>query len=217
MSRPKKKVPLVQETQNEWIPEPRLPPEWLTKNHYVWTPYLPQMHDEVIYIKQGHLEFAEKNAAYYPFVIDDELPDIMKGRVIGIHFQPGAIVYCTVTLAIYPQFNSSIADVSHLATTDISFFDAPDAPDFLILSEDFEISKDLLWEVGSKAMARYGDGEFEALIVDINDAHTPWAKYGVKFENQEDVIRFSPWELRPLEKSFASLRSLGEEGMHGLL
>jgi hypothetical protein len=212
-SKPKKKVPVRQEAIEEWIPEPRLAPEWLTKNHYVWTPYLPQMQDEVIYIKQGHMEFAEKNAAYYPFIIDDGLPDLLKGKVIGISFQPGAIVYCTVTLAIYPQMTNSIDDVSHLATTDISFFDAPDAPDFLILFEDFEVSKDTQWEVGSKAMARYGDGEFEAMIVDINDSQTPWAKYGVKFENQEDIIRFSPWELRPLEKPFASLRGLGDEGI----
>jgi hypothetical protein len=215
---PKQTTPKKEKVKETvWVPEPREPPEWLSKNIPVRTPYLPQIQDMVVYIKQGHVEFVTKNAAYYPYVIDETLPDLVLGRVVEITFTPGAIIYCTVKMAIYPQLLVEDINVKELPTTEITFFDANDCPDFLILWQDFEQSQRVHWELGDKVVSRYGDGEFEGVIADITDLETPWEKYGVKFENTAEITRFSPWELRREDQAFATYPTIETQGFACLI
>ncbi|KAJ3322653.1 hypothetical protein HDV06_002867 [Boothiomyces sp. JEL0866] len=183
---------------------------WLSTDTQSWTPYLPQIKDTIVYIKQGHLNFVEKTKHIFKSKVDSSLPELLLCHVKGICWTPGDIVTCTVTLSIYPALELSDTPLDLLPTISVTFFEAENVPDFLILWTEFEESMTRTWDVGDSVVIRYADSTSSGKILAVNDTVSQWEKYTVQDEDDDSQITVSPWELCNPNSNFAEIESIPE-------
>jgi hypothetical protein len=203
--------------QSEQIISVLYPPKWLTTTVPNWTPYLPQMNDLVVYVKEGHLHFAQKAASEYPFIVDETLPELLLGKVLSIQYTPGPIVICTICLGVYPEFLPGDIPDENLSRIEISFADIPDCPDFLILWSEIEYAQQKCFQIGDSVIIRYPDSEYTGTVSQISEKPTPWEKYLVSFGNSNNLQSFSAWELRHENETFPEKQCVSEQDAQRIL
>ncbi len=179
-------------------------PQWLTETKPVCSPYHPQIGDYIVYIKEGHLAFKEKTKNVFPIIVDDDLPEIFCGKVLEIVYNCGNIITCTITTSIFSHLEIDMNENQEdYPQTSLTVFDYKDALDFIILFQDFEISKTRTFNIYQNVFCRFPDGEYQAQIININNQNQYWEKYCVVFDDSEDIYHLSPWEMRPENGEFA--------------
>ncbi|KAJ3258064.1 Bromodomain and WD repeat-containing protein 1 [Boothiomyces macroporosus] len=203
---------LVQPVKKKSKIEPNRTPilEWLSTDKQSWTPYLPQIEDKIVYIKQGHANFVEKTKHTFKSKVDSSLPELLLCHVKEITWTPGNVVTCTITLSIYPALELSETPVDDLPTITVTFFEAENVPDFLILWSEFQESMSRTWDVGDSVVIRYADSTSSGKILAVNETVSQWEKYTVQDEDDDSQITLSPWELCNPNSNFAEIETIPE-------
>ncbi|KAI8913541.1 WD40-repeat-containing domain protein [Gorgonomyces haynaldii] len=189
---------------------------WIAQDTPQFTPYLPQMHDKVFYIKAGHEEFSQKVDDYKRIVVNPHLPEIVLGEIVSIQYKLNPMLICQIELAMFDGLELPAEyDPQKLQKVKIQWFDWNDVPDFIILYDLYLHGRKQVFEPGDIVMARYENGDVEAKIESVGEQE--WAKYTVSFEGFEEQLKFNPWELRRKEDKFPDLPSLDQESSKNLL
>ncbi|KAJ3276109.1 hypothetical protein HDV01_006279 [Terramyces sp. JEL0728] len=184
--------------------------QWLSTDKQSWTPYLPQIEDKIVYVKQGHVNFVEKTKHLLKSKVDPSLPELLLCHVKEINWTPGDIVTCTLNLSIYPTLELTDTPIDELPAVSVTFFEAENVPDFLILWSEFQESMSRTWDVGDAVVIRYADSTSSAKIVEVNDTISQWEKYTVVDEDDKSQITLSPWELCSPNSDFAKVETIPE-------
>jgi hypothetical protein len=194
------------------------PAEWLTVSTYKFTPYLPQINDLVVYVKQGHKTFSALTSSVFKSTVKPELEETILCRIKSLTYTPGHVVKCLVELAMYSSMDDDADDnilTENFPVLSVTYFEVGNVADFLILWDDYKQGMSNEWRVGDSVIARFHDGEFEGVLDEIIDGETPWEKFRIKFSNSERSIStrpVSPWEIRPLEGNWAVLPTMKRKG-----
>uniref|UniRef100_A0A803M7J1 Bromo domain-containing protein n=1 Tax=Chenopodium quinoa TaxID=63459 RepID=A0A803M7J1_CHEQI len=169
--------------------------------------YIPQLGDEVVYLRQGHQEYIEKYAPH------ERGPwNTMKGRindaetclVEGLHYAyvPGSgESCCKLTLKFVDDSSSVFGKPLKLTLPELLH-----APDFLVEKAWYDLAVSRNWTPGDTCSVwwRHEDGEggswWEGQIVDakpksVDFPDSPWERYAVQYLGDPGIELHSPWEL----------------------
>lgn len=182
-----------------------LPSTWISYKMPVASPYIPQIGDELMYLRQGHAEYIAKVLAEKihpmsksrPWSKIEGLKDVEPCRVVDIVYRVGPPSLCTLLLefANHPGIQISL-----------KFRDIDDVLDFLVLKERFNRGMAQRWQVGMRftSFANDEDGEpvaYEGTVIktdalDTDFPHSPWRLLTVNWDDPASPDETTcPWEL----------------------
>nr|XP_043635528.1 PH-interacting protein-like isoform X2 [Erigeron canadensis] len=169
--------------------------------------YIPQLGDEVAYLRQGHQEYSELQA------LTEHVPWIQFGEKIR------DVEICSVDAVNYVQLVGSgesgckiklrFIDPSSKVkdkTFQLTLPELVNFPDFLVERTCYEASLERNWHPGDRCSVWWrdqgGGGQlWEGVVVSISDKSpdfpgSPWEKFSVTYSGDEvELTRHSPWEL----------------------
>ncbi|XP_038078010.1 bromodomain and WD repeat-containing protein 3-like isoform X2 [Patiria miniata] len=207
----KKKPPATVIEDQELIkelPEEMKPPCWITDSSPRRCPYIPQMGDEVVYLRQGHECYFEavKRLKLYKIELKKQpwykrkLREQELVKVVGIKYQVGPPTLCGLKLAfIDPETRKQTG-----SSFSIKYHDMSDVIDFLVLRQHYDISKARNWKAGDRFRSMIDDAWWLGTIVDQQpfQAESPdsfFQCYNVAWDNGE-TEKMSPWDLEPIDE-----------------
>lgn len=182
------------------------PPDWLTCTVNRISPYVPQLGDEVYYLRQGHelyvkevmatkcYEINPKKQCYYKLRLKSE----ELCRIVSLHYSVGPPTLCCLKLALINPENGS----STGGTFTVKYHDMPDVLDFLILRQAFDRSISLNWRPGDRFRSVIDETWWAGEITDRSPFQTEFVEshfqcFTVTWDTGE-VERMSPWDLQPV-------------------
>lgn len=173
--------------------------------------YIPQLGDEVVYLRQGHQEYIEKYAPYErgPWIsTKGRINDVETCLVEGLDYAPvpgSGESCCKLTLKFIDDSSSVFGRSFKLTLPELL-----QAPDFLVEKTwyDFAVSRN--WTPGNTCSVwwRHEEGEggswWEGRIVSAKPKSSdfpdsPWERYAVQYQGDPDPELQSPWELHDPE------------------
>ncbi|KAI1294611.1 Bromodomain and WD repeat-containing protein 1 [Halotydeus destructor] len=209
---PKPKVPktpkLSAKTEEKWIelnskemPDKFKLPEWLTSITPKRTPYFPQLHDEIVYFRQGHNAYFEEVKKQNMYTLKQQhlgvfrrknIPDIVFAKVVDIEFDclPPRIVCLTL---------SFLKDSSH-EQFKIYYHDIPNVIDFVILKQHFDTSISRKWSVRNRFRSLIDNKWWLGTVEDVLDTATPYQSLSVQWDNGECEV-MCPWDLEMVDEA----------------
>ncbi|XP_031400269.1 bromodomain and WD repeat-containing protein 3 [Punica granatum] len=168
--------------------------------------YIPQMGDEVIYLRQGHQEFIESSGSSDkgPWRVFKTLRAVEICRIVGFEYaaSPGSgDSCCKLTLQFVDQASSVLGKSFKLTLPELVNF-----PDFLVEKTWYENSMSRKWIVGDKCQVwwredtKAGGSWWEGEIVSSQAKSyefpdSPWERYDVHYQEDAGSYHHSPWEL----------------------
>lgn len=206
--RKNKKVLIPTPAPNGEIPEVYRPAEWLSEVIPRKAPYYPQMGDEIVYFRQGHLRYIEavRMKKVYKVSHSSEpwsfhtLRDRELVRVIGIKYEIRPPRLCCLKLAIIDE-DGNMTGVSFK----IKYHDMPDVLDFLVLRQTYDLAVQRNWGIGDRFRCMIGDGWWmgqiesrHALSPEFPDS--PFMCFRVRWDNGEYEY-MSPWDMEPIDEN----------------
>ncbi|KAG9156943.1 hypothetical protein Leryth_009002 [Lithospermum erythrorhizon] len=169
--------------------------------------YIPQLNDEVMYIKQGHEEYLRNNdlllrgplAKYWTSTRVVELC-LVEDLKYATHSGSGESC-CEMTL----KFIGSSSKV-HGQKFLLTLPDLDDTPDFLVERGWYDASMERNWSSRDKCQVWWTnpggrDGSWwKGRIQSVNDQSSeflgsPWKIFSVQYKNDEEEFNHCPWEL----------------------
>lgn len=173
--------------------------------------YIPQLGDEVVYLRQGHQEYIEKYAPYErgPWnTMKGRINDVETCLVEALHYAsvPGSgESCCKLTLKFIDDSSSVYGKVLKLTLPELLH-----APDFLVEKTWYDLALSRSWTPGDMCSVwwRHEDGEggswWEGRIVSANPKSvyfpdSPWERYAVQYQGDPGPELHSPWELHDPE------------------
>ena len=186
-----------------------LPSDWISMVEPAPTPYVPQMHDEVVYFRQGHAEYiTETNQACdsrgHPFNKYENLDAAEFCRVEGIRYEIGPPSDCVLRLKLTD--NADYPDT----TFSLKYRDQDNILDFVVLRHRFDEAESIGWKQGDRFRSFVSGTWYHGTILkkeshDVRFPGSPWRSlrtrwdpYELNGESHADVEIQSPWELEPL-------------------
>ncbi|XP_071741862.1 uncharacterized protein [Rutidosis leptorrhynchoides] len=166
--------------------------------------YIPQLGDEVVYIRQGHQEYTEttnlskRGPWVSPNIRDVELcsVDEMDYVTLAGSGESG----CKIKLTFIDPLSSVKGQTLRLTLPELVNF-----PDFLVERTRYEYSLERSWNLGDHCSVWWrdvgGGGQWwDGQIVSIGDKSvdfpgSPWERFVVRYSNDDEPARHSPWEL----------------------
>ena len=145
------------------IPKSYWPSSWLAEYIPKKSPYFPQMGDEVMYFKQGHMGYiglVQKRKCYKLNMKEQQwrsrsdLGNVELVKVVGMKYEIRPPRLCCLKLAVINQETNQLTGQKF----SIKYHDMEDVVDFLILRHLYDASVDVTWTAGD----RY---RYEALFV----------------------------------------------------
>ena len=139
----------------EEIPASYLPSPWLAEFVPKKTPYFPQMGDEVMYFKQGHMGYINlvKHRDCYKFNMREQqwlkredLRQTELVKVVGMKYDIRPPRLCCLKLAILEPGSNELTG----KTFNIKYHDMNDVVDFLVLRHNYEQAINIKWSVGDR-------------------------------------------------------------------
>ncbi len=213
------------------------PSEWLTIDDRRYSPYLPQLHDIVVYFPQGHRTFLDKEGRE---IFHEDLPSYVTqtgrrlmvshvmAQVVGLEFFVLERPWCQLTLV--PTGENSecsdlIVDEESSERFTIKYYDMEDIPDFLILACRYKWAEKQDYSVGQLVRVLYGYDEiYHGKIIRVGPRRrSVWQCFTVEWLTLTDPPEeCSPWELEPLDddeefESYSSTESIHEGVLRTLL
>ncbi|CAA0831983.1 Unknown protein [Striga hermonthica] len=173
--------------------------------------YIPQLGDEVVYLRQGHEDFLELTQAQEsgPWVKHgDKIRAVEVCSVENLKYttQRGSgDSCCLITLKFIDSFCSVFGRKFQLLLPELDF------PDFIVERSRYDAAIERNWSTRDKCLVWWRDESdsggtwWEGRITAIEDKcknfpGSPWERYHVKYENDEADFRYHcPWELHDSE------------------
>ncbi|XP_073258237.1 PH-interacting protein-like [Porites lutea] len=182
------------------------PPDWLTCTVNRISPYVPQLGDEVYYLRQGHELYVKEVMATKCYDINPKKQCYYKlrlkaeelCRIVSLHYSAGPPTLCCLKLAlINPETGSSTG-----ATFTVKYHDMPDVLDFLILRQTYDQSISRNWRPGDRFRSVIDETWWAGEITDRSPFQTEFVEshfqcFTVTWDTGE-VERMSPWDLQPV-------------------
>jgi len=189
------------------IPPEYLPSDWLAQYVPNKSPYFPQMGDEVMYIKQGHIGYINlvKNRESYrlnmreqQWLHREDIKDIELVKVIGMKYEIRPPRLCCLKLAIMGTDSHSLTGENF----SIKYHDMNDVVDFLVLKHSYEASMKVGWKPGDRYRCQIEDAWWYGSVLEVSpyDPATPNSPFlSIKcFWDSGEEERLSPWDLDPV-------------------
>ncbi|XP_057782211.1 uncharacterized protein LOC131000357 [Salvia miltiorrhiza] len=168
--------------------------------------YIPQLGDEVVYLRQGHQEYLELSQTqqrgpwlkYREAVRAVEICVVEELKYVP---RPGSgESCCEITLGFVDASCSVFGQKFSLTLPELDF------PDFIVERSRYEAAVGRSWTARDKCLVWWRDdiGQggtwWEGRIVAIKDKSSdfpgsPWERYHVKYKNDDEPHRHCPWEL----------------------
>ncbi|XP_023331466.1 bromodomain and WD repeat-containing protein 3 isoform X10 [Eurytemora carolleeae] len=205
----KKKNYSFNPTQLDDIPPEYLPSDWLAQYVPNKSPYFPQMGDEVMYIKQGHIGYINlvKNRNSYrlnmreqQWLQREDIKDVELVKVIGMKHEIRPPRLCCLKLAIMdPEANELTGD-----NFSIKYHDMNDVVDFLVLRHNYETSIQVKWKPGDRYRCQIEDSWWFGTVVEVSPFNmsipeSPFLSIKCSWDSGEEE-RLSPWDLDPVQE-----------------
>ena len=199
----RKKYPF-DSSKMENIPLEYHPSAWLAGHIPKKSPYFPQMGDEVMYLKQGHLGYinlVKQRNAYkiqskeQAWLKRDDLRVQELVKVVGIKYDIRPPRLCCLKLALVDPDGG---DVSGKAFS-IKYHDMNDVVDFLVLRHNYESSMAVTWNAGDRYRCQIEDQWWHGKVVEVSPLdpqcpESPFLSIRCLWDSGEEE-RLSPWDL----------------------
>ncbi|KAL6525911.1 hypothetical protein OROMI_030306 [Orobanche minor] len=176
--------------------------------------YIPQLGDEVVYLRQGHEDYLELSQASEsgPWEIyrDNKIRAVEVCSVEGLKYtsQPGSGESCCyITLKFMDAFCSVVGNEFRLILPELNDF-----PDFIVERSRYDAAMERNWTSRDKCLVWWRDESgvggawWEGRITAIKDKcnnfpGSPWERYLVKYKDDNTDFRcHCPWELHDRER-----------------
>ncbi|XP_039263510.2 bromodomain and WD repeat-containing protein 3-like [Styela clava] len=193
-----------------------LAPDWIkrvTPSHF---PYVPQMEDEIVYLRQGHEAYISKviNDNVWPVVENELCYNLMNightepCKVIEIEYIIGPPTRCEICLL---PLNQKVSKKSKKFK--VQFHDMPNVVDFLILKDKYDTSVSREWNINDRFRSIIDDTWWYGTVVDhsVRDPTYPdsyFQSFSVLWDsenNQEELDYLSPWDMEPIPQNISNL------------
>jgi len=177
------------------IPPEYLPSDWLAQYIPNKSPYFPQMGDEVMYIKQGHVGYINLVKTRNSYRLNmreqhclqrDDIKDVELVKVIGMKHEIRPPRLCCLKLAIVDPSDNRLTGENF----SIKYHDMNDVVDFLVLRHNYEASLKVKWKAGDRYRCQIEDSWW----------------YGT-------VLETAPIDPTLSDSNFLSIRCLWDTGM----
>ncbi|OHT15336.1 hypothetical protein TRFO_42581 [Tritrichomonas foetus] len=193
-------------TLSQQVIKPQLP-EWTFSVKRAVHTYIPQIGEDVIYLRRGHEEWhKECNFMRFktPYQVKRDLPQIAEAHISDIHFY---ITHLVITLK-FNDFTSKIA------------YPVPDSPPFLIRKSRFEHSMEHLSKLKPKDIVRVDFATQEGIIkpfycqiktIAPKWKTDPYSCLSIIFQDDHNPGTIQPWEIifnEPLTETESKLNHL---------
>lgn len=192
-----------QPVRNSWL---------MLSTHGEGSRYIPQLGDEVVYLRQGHQEYISRSGTKEvgPWTtIKGNIRAVEFCRVKVLQYAPyrGSGDGCCKMTLQFVDSSSSVAGKSF----NLTLPELNDLPDFLVERSQYDASIERNWVSRDKCQVWWENpGEkngswWEGRIVGVKPKSqdfpdSPWDKYAVRYKGDpSDPLLHSPWELRDAE------------------
>lgn len=185
---------------------------WLMlSTHEEGSRYIPQLEDEVVYLRQGHLEYfshsGEKDVGPWK-TIKGNIRAVEFCRVMALKYstRPSGESCCKMTLLFVDSSSSVDGKSFTLTLPEVRGF-----PDFLVERSRYDAAIQRNWSFRDKCKVWWrNEGEengswWEGRIVTVKPKSpefpdSPWEKYAVQYKSDPtETLLHSPWELHDSE------------------
>ncbi|THG22303.1 hypothetical protein TEA_024937 [Camellia sinensis var. sinensis] len=185
---------------------------WLMlSTHEEGSRYIPQLEDEVVYLRQGHLEYfshsGEKDVGPWK-TIKGNVRAVEFCRVMALKYstRPSGESCCKMTLLFVDSSSSVDGKSFTLTLPEVRGF-----PDFLVERSRYDAAIQRNWAFRDKCKVWWrNEGEengswWEGRIVTVKPKSpefpdSPWEKYAVQYKSDPtETLLHSPWELHDSE------------------
>eukprot|EP00092_Neocalanus_flemingeri_P004293 GFUD01004614.1.p1 GENE.GFUD01004614.1~~GFUD01004614.1.p1 ORF type:complete len:2283 (-),score=565.95 GFUD01004614.1:61-6909(-) len=191
-------------THLEEIPPEYLPSPWLAEYIPKKTPYFPQMGDEVMYFKQGHMGYINlvKHRNCYKLNMReqqwrkrDDLKEVELVKVVGMKYDIRPPRLCCLKLAVMDREDNQLTGHNF----SIKYHDMNDVVDFLVLRHIYETAMTVKWNSGDRYRCQIEDGWWYGSVLgvtpfDPNIPDSPFLSVLCLWDSGEEE-RLSPWDL----------------------
>ncbi|KAG5555237.1 hypothetical protein RHGRI_012690 [Rhododendron griersonianum] len=192
-----------QPVRNSWL---------MLSTHGEGSRYIPQLGDEVVYLRQGHQEYISRSGTKEvgPWItIKGNIRAVEFCRVKALQYAPyrGSGDGCCKMTLQFVDSSSSVAGKSF----NLTLPELNDLPDFLVERSQYDAAIQRNWVLRDKCQVWWENpGEkngswWEGRIVGVKPKSqdfpdSPWDKYAVRYKGDpSDPLQHSPWELRDAE------------------
>ncbi|XP_047969785.1 PH-interacting protein [Salvia hispanica] len=177
--------------------------------------YIPQLGDEVVYLRQGHQEYLEHSGTQQrgPWLRYREAVRAVEICVVEeLKYVPcpgSGESCCEITLRFADASCSVVGQKFSLTLPELDF------PDFIVVRSRYEAAVGRSWTTRDKCLVWWRDESdqggtwWEGCIVAIKDKSSdfpgsPWERYHVEYKNDDvaDPHRHCPWELHDPDRLY---------------
>lgn len=194
---PERKKP-HQSTRSSWL---------LLSTHEEGSRYIPQLGDQVVYLRQGHQDYinGSNSRETGPWrslkgIIRDV--EFCKVKELEYSTRPGSGEgCCKMTLQFEDPSSNVVGKTFKLTLPEVTGF-----PDFLVERSRYDAAMERDWRYRDKCQVWWkNEGEengnwWEGRIVavkakSVEFPDSPWERFSVQYKNDPNVLQHSPWEL----------------------
>eukprot|EP00794_Sanderia_malayensis_P000318 gene318-948_t len=182
------------------------PPEWITSSQPQKSPYVPQIGDEVYYLRQGHELYVNavlerkvyninpKKQCYCKYDLKaDELCRVMK-----IHYSTERPITCSLNLVlISPETGNNTG-----GSFTVRYHDMPGVLDFFVLRQHYDQAIRRNWSPGDRFRCAIENQWWSGTIIRQNPyqeefPESHFKSLEVRWDTNEEEI-MSPWDMEPV-------------------
>ena len=188
----------------ETIPPDYLPSPWLAESVPKKSPYFPQMGDEVMYFKQGHMGYINLvrhrncytlNMKEQQWADRGDLGSVELVKVVGMKYEIRPPRLCCLKLAVIDQNTNQLTGQKF----SIKYHDMNDVVDFLVLRHIYDSSMAVTWNVGDRYRCQIEDNWWHGKVIGVspfeeNNSSSPFLSVQCLWDSGEEE-RLSPWDL----------------------
>ena len=188
----------------EDIPPDYLPSPWLAESIPKKSPYFPQMGDEVMYFKQGHMGYINlvRHRNCYTLNMKEQqwkdrgdLGSVELVKVVGMKYEIRPPRLCCLKLAVIDQNTNQLTGQKF----SIKYHDMNDVVDFLVLRHIYDSSMAVTWNVGDRYRCQIEDNWWHGKVIGVSpfeeaNPDSPFLSVQCLWDSGEEE-RLSPWDL----------------------
>ncbi|KAF8721532.1 hypothetical protein HU200_023039 [Digitaria exilis] len=169
--------------------------------------YIPQLGDEVMYLRQGHEEYLQgaRSSEPCPWNRIKGLKAVELCKIQGLDYSSyrgSGESCCKLTIEFIDRSSSGFGKTFMITLPELVSF-----PDFLVERTRYEASMERNWTLRDKCKVWWRDEEeqeggkwWEGRVVAVKPKspdfpESPWEKYGIQYKNDVSNHGHSPWEL----------------------
>ncbi|XP_047090292.1 LOW QUALITY PROTEIN: PH-interacting protein-like [Lolium rigidum] len=178
--------------------------------------YIPQLDDEVMYLRQGHEEYLNETLSSlrkcpWNWIEGLKAVELCKIKVLDYKSHIGSgDSCCKLTVEFIDHASSGFGEDFEITLPELVNF-----PDFLVERTRFEAAITQNWVVRDKCKVWWTNGSeegggswWEGRVMAITPKSpdfpdSPWERYVIKYKNDGSHHPHSPWELHPATSSLA--------------